>query len=126
MDTIVMCDRYRPDLVGFEANAFQVLLADEFSQVSGGVFGMQWPVCKYQNMADKNLRILRLGQYIENRQVRFKADSPGCRLLVHQLMDFPNGDHDDGPDAFDMAVRLPLEFGVPTGQVRFDQEYAVA
>ncbi|MFA7662845.1 MAG: phage terminase large subunit [Patescibacteria group bacterium] len=126
MDTIVMCDRYRPDMVGFEANAFQELLADEFSQVSGGVFGMQWPIEKYKNMVPKNTRILRLGQYIENRQIRFKADSPGCRLLVNQLMDFPNGDHDDGPDAMEMAVRLPLEFGTPSGRVHFDQEYAVA
>jgi hypothetical protein len=26
--------------------------------------------------------------------------------LVNQLRDFPLGDHDDGPDALEMAVRL--------------------
>ena len=44
-----------------------------------------------------------------NRELRFKADSPGCRLLVDQLMDFPLAEHDDGPDALEMCMRLPLE-----------------
>ena len=44
-----------------------------------------------------------------NRELRFKADSPGCRLLVDQLMDFPLAEHDDGPDALEMCARLPLE-----------------
>jgi hypothetical protein len=39
-----------------------------------------------------------LSQYVINRELRFKADSPGCRLLVDQLMDFPLAEHDDGPD----------------------------
>jgi hypothetical protein len=54
-------------------------------------------------------RIRRLSQYIVNRNFRFRADSPGCRLLVDQLMDFPHADHDDGPDAIEMCVRLALE-----------------
>jgi hypothetical protein len=37
---------------------------------------------------------------------RFKGGSPGARLLIEQLRDFPCGDHDDGPDALEMAVRL--------------------
>ena len=56
----------------------------------------------------KIVRIRRLSQYISNRELRFKADSPGCRLLVEQLMDFPLADHDDGPDALEMCVRLCL------------------
>jgi len=35
-----------------------------------------------------------------------KSGSPGTRLLVDQLRDFPAGDHDDGPDALEMALRL--------------------
>ena len=57
----------------------------------------------------KLARIRRLSQYVINRELRFKADSPGCRLLVDQLMDFPLADHDDGPDALEMCYRLPLE-----------------
>ena len=54
-------------------------------------------------------RIRRLSQYVINRELRFKADSPGCRLLVDQLMDFPLAEHDDGPDALEMCTRLPLQ-----------------
>jgi hypothetical protein len=66
----------------------------------------------YQMMSNgvaKVARIRRLSQYVINRELRFKADSSGCRLLVDQLMDFPLADHDDGPDALEMCVRLPLE-----------------
>ena len=59
----------------------------------------------------KAARIRRLSQYVINRELRFKADSPGCRLLVDQLMDFPFAEHDDGPDALEMCTRLPLEAG---------------
>ena len=37
------------------------------------------------------------------------SNSPGTRLLVEQLQQFPVGDHDDGPDALEMAVRLAAE-----------------
>lgn len=44
-----------------------------------------------------------------------KTDSPGTRLLVDQLRQFPVGNHDDGPDALEMAIRLAAEMlrGVP-------------
>jgi hypothetical protein len=29
--------------------------------------------------------------------------------MVEQLKDFPAGDHDDGPDAAEMAIRLAVE-----------------
>jgi hypothetical protein len=38
--------------------------------------------------------------------LRLKTDSPSTRLLFHQLREFPVADHDDGPDALEMAIRL--------------------
>ena len=55
------------------------------------------------------MRIRRLTPYLAQGRVRFKGDSPGARLLVEQLRDFPLADHDDGPDALEMAVRLAAE-----------------
>lgn len=49
-------------------------------------------------------RIWRLNRYVINRELRFKADSPSCRLLVG----FPLADHDEGPDALEMCTRLPV------------------
>ena len=57
----------------------------------------------------KIARIRRLTQYVTRREVRFRGDSPGCRRLVDQLMDFPLAEHDDGPDALEMCTRLPVE-----------------
>jgi hypothetical protein len=52
---------------------------------------------------------------LSQRRIRFKGGSPGARRLVEQLRDFPNGDHDDGPDALEMAIRLAGEL---LGQVQ--------
>lgn len=61
------------------------------------------------NQIKKIVRIRRLTPYLAKRQIRFKGGSRGARLLVEQLRDFPNGDHDDGPDALEMAFRLAAE-----------------
>jgi hypothetical protein len=43
-------------------------------------------------------------------QARFKNHSPGAKLLVEQLREFPAAGHNDGPDAAEMAFRLANEF----------------
>jgi predicted phage terminase large subunit-like protein len=62
-----------------------------------------------ENHTAKQIRIRRLGPYLSSRRLRFKSDSPGTRLLVEQLQEFPIGDHDDGPDALEMALRLAAD-----------------
>lgn len=56
------------------------------------------------NTLAKVVRIRRLGSYLGRNRVRFRKTN-GTRKLVDQLKDFPAGDHDDGPDAMEMAVR---------------------
>ena len=58
------------------------------------------------NQVNKQVRIRRLTPFLAQKVFRFKSGSPGARLLVEQLRDFPCGDHNDGPDALEMAVRL--------------------
>jgi hypothetical protein len=41
--------------------------------------------------------------------LRFTSRSPETALLVDQMKDFPVGEHDDGPDALEMAIRLSIE-----------------
>jgi predicted phage terminase large subunit-like protein len=107
---IVFCDEKKPDFVGIEAEQFQELLVHEFRRQCGQNFSLRWPIYRMMTKGiAKVSRIRRLSEYINNREFRFRADSPGCRLLVDQLMDFPLADHDDGPDALEMCTRLPLE-----------------
>ncbi len=103
------CRVFRPDAFGVESNQFQELLADEFAaefRRQGMVDVHPWSI---DNRVNKAVRIRRLGPYLSGRRLRFKHDSPGARLLVEQLQEFPAADHDDGPDALEMAIRLAGE-----------------
>jgi predicted phage terminase large subunit-like protein len=105
-DGVELYRKFQPHLFGIEANQFQDLLAGEFEAEfrRQGILGARpWPL---ENQANKLVRIRRLGPYLSSRRLRFKSDSPGTRLLVEQLQQFPIGDHDDGPDAAEMAIRL--------------------
>ena len=112
-DTLKMTIKYKPHFLGIEANQFQELLVDEFEHQCGQRFTDQIGIhaTPMHNQINKEVRIRRLGGYIVNRDFRFKRDCPGNHLLVDQLMDFPNAEHDDGPDALEMAIRLPSEMG---------------
>jgi predicted phage terminase large subunit-like protein len=79
------------------------------------------PIDHCVNRISKVVRIRRLTQYLSAGRLKFKAGSRGARMLVEQLRDFPNGDHDDGPDALEMAIRLAIQLlSTPQGQDRID------
>jgi hypothetical protein len=59
-----------------------------------------------ENHTSRQVRIRRLGSYRASHRLRFKANNPTTRLLVEQLQESPLADHDDGPDALEMALRL--------------------
>ena len=108
-DAVEWCRRFRPDAFGVEANQFQDLLADELAaefRRQGMLNARPWAI---DNRVSKAVRIRRLGPYLAARRLRFKSDSPSTRLLVEQLKEFPAGEHDDGPDAAEMAIRLAAE-----------------
>ncbi len=96
---------FQPDLCVCEDNQFQELIISEIEAASN----RQELLCPVEGIsnygASKLLRIRRLSPYITRRRVRFRRGTRGNRLLLDMLMDFPNGAHDDGPDAFEMAVR---------------------
>lgn len=58
---------------------------------------------------NKETRIrTRLDARLARAGIRFR-NTHGTRLLVDQLRDFPRGDHDDGPDALELAIRRLAE-----------------
>jgi predicted phage terminase large subunit-like protein len=58
---------------------------------------------------NKLVRIRGLTPYLARGRIRFKGGSAGTQLLVEQLRDFPLADHDDGPDALEMAIQMASE-----------------
>ena len=112
-DGVALIARFRPDAFGVEANQYQELLGAEFAAefVRQGVVAA--PPWTLDNRVNKLVRIRRLGPYLASGRLKFKSGSPGTQLLVNQLKDFPIGDHDDGPDALEMALRLAIEATSP-------------
>lgn len=106
VDTVVEIQRtFQPQYFGVEVNQFQQLLVDDINQASA-VAGVPVPIYELDNRVNKEVRIHRLTPYLSQKHLRFKGGSPGVRLLVEQMQEFPNCDHDDGPDALEMAIRL--------------------
>jgi predicted phage terminase large subunit-like protein len=99
---------FQPLGFAIETNQFQELLMAEFQRV-GEQENLVLPVYGIDNTTNKQVRIRRLGPYLAQRKLRFKSRSPGTALLIQQMKDFPVGDHDDGPDALEMALRLMIE-----------------
>ena len=109
VDRIIEIQRtFRPDAQAIEVNGFQEWVADRTERV-GDEQACFVPIIRLDNKDNKDARIRRLTPYLSMRKVRFKRNSPGTTLLVNQLRDFPNGEHDDGPDALEMAVRIAVD-----------------
>lgn len=99
---------FSPDGFGLEANGFQELLGPQLLEAFKHD-NVEVEISLLDNTAPKPVRIRRLTPSLSQRRMRFKARSPGTTLLVQQLRDFPNSDHDDGPDALEMARRVAIE-----------------
>lgn len=119
IDGIEFYRQYRPDLFGIEANAFQELMGPEFDRAAAEA-GIVLPLVLLNNTIKKEIRIRRIGPYLAGHKIRFRQ-TQGCRILVQQLREFLVCDHDDGPDALEMAIRL-LQPGVTGGG---DQETVI-
>ncbi|TWT30342.1 Terminase-like family protein [Posidoniimonas corsicana] len=100
---------FRPQAFGVESNQWQQLLAAEFQTELRRRGQLGRSIAEIHNHTSKAMRIRRLGPYLSQRRLRFRRNSPGARLLIEQLQDFPLATHDDGPDALEMAVRLAEE-----------------
>ena len=108
-DGVRLLRHFRPDTFGIEANQFQELLAPLFLMElrEAGLHAVS--PCLVINDVNKGVRIRRLAAYLSMRRLRFKNNCPSTRMLVDQLRQFPHADHDDGPDALEMALRMALE-----------------
>lgn len=98
-------DKHNATCIGAEAQTMRSLLVREFrSQCRDrGIVVPSLHIIRQHEA--KHTRIMSLGGYLARGMLRFLPNK-GNRLLVRQLKEFPNADHDDGPDALHMAVSL--------------------
>lgn len=112
-----LCRTWSPDGLVLEVNQFQSLVKTLLLKRAKEL-GIAPPIYTIDNKVNKQVRIRRLGPYLENRTLRLKGGSTGARLLAEQLMTFPNGDHDDFPDSLEMGLRTMIRLwnGKPRGK----------
>ncbi len=98
---------FQPEELVVETNTFQELFIAPLL-VEARRRLVQMTIQPVDNTVNKEVRIRRHGPYLSQKRVRFKRRSPGTNLLVQQCKDFPTGDFDDGPDAWEMARRRAI------------------
>jgi len=87
---------------GVETVAFQEYFKDRLAAEARKA-KIYIPISETENQTSrKSLRIQSLQPHIKNGTIRF---SPAQKILLEQLKYYPLADHDDGPDALEMAVR---------------------
>ena len=104
--------------LGIEDNGFQSVLKDNLDTKSK-LLGIFAPIKGIKNISDKVARIDSLSPIIEGGGIKFLRPRPAemqsrtgqkdHARLIQQLIEFPKGYHDDGPDALEMAIRLLRE-----------------
>jgi len=111
-DLIGACKFWEPKTVVFEEIAFQEVYKDLVLQKALKE-GVHCPIRGIKHKLSKAERIYRLAPLVENGMLLFKENQ---RLLIDQLLMLPKGDHDDLPDALEMAVR-GLQMGTSKPQI---------
>ncbi len=93
---------------GFETNGFQRLYK-ELLKNKAEKKGYPIRTLGINSVGSKFTRIENLAGFIEDGYIRFLYHNgyPGdIGLLIEQLIEFPNGSHDDGPDALAYAFMM--------------------
>ncbi len=98
---------YRCVDFAYETNQFQRLLVRQLEEESIKR-GIRLPLKEIKNSGNKQKRIEGLSSWVRNGTIQF---DPGHTLLIDQLGEFPQGKHDDGPDALEMAVSVAFGDG---------------
>jgi predicted phage terminase large subunit-like protein len=105
----LMYNALNPALMFFEDNGGQALLS-EVLDAKAEREGFHIPHKAVTNSIHKDTRIEgTLSAPIENGVIRFLKTDPDQKELIDQLLQFPDGEYKDGPDALEGVVRKLLE-----------------
>lgn len=90
---------WKPIRIGIEANAYQKALPQELIRTT------HLPIKPLTTISDKVIRAQKRSGLFENGKVFVRGD---MRLLIDELVLFPDAKHDDQFDAFDFALDVGL------------------
>ena len=100
-DIISAYKRWAPKVIIFEEIAFQEIYKKVIMEKASKE-GIHMPIKGIKHRLSKAERIYRLAPLVENGFILFRENQT---LLVDQLLTFPKSDHDDLPDALEMAIQ---------------------
>jgi predicted phage terminase large subunit-like protein len=95
----------RANYVGVEYVGFQEVLRTVFDIYARNENIPPLPLVGIQSDGNKVQRIQRLDPYLAADKIRFRRTVHN-ETLLDQLIMFPQAEHDDGPDAMEMCIRL--------------------
>lgn len=90
---------------GVETVQFQYYFAEIMRQKSAEV-GEFLPIVEINSTQNKDARIQSLQPFVKNGYIKF---SKKHKTLLKQMMEYPMGKNDDGPDGLQMGVKLALD-----------------
>ena len=111
-EVIELQKRYKCKQWVIETVQFQEFFKDELVKESGKQ-GAHVPARGVKPTAEKNMRIESIQLHFANGFIKLL---PEQRVLIEQLREFPDADHDDGPDALQMLWAAAVS---NTGKVEF-------
>lgn len=91
---------------GVETVQFQHFFKDILAKESAAG-GEYLPIEEINSLENKDIRIKSLQPYIKNGYIKFLRSQ---KTLVKQLLEYPMGRNDDGPDCLEMVVRLAIKY----------------
>lgn len=104
---IQLIETHKPAAFAIETTMFQSLFADRIQEAITAK-GLPCRLFAYQapQHVDKKTKIrVMLGHLLQQRRIHLHAKSPGTKLFLSMLGDFPNPKaHDDLPDSLTMAL----------------------
>lgn len=105
--TFVLVDKYHPEMVGIEANAYQKVLGEyyENQMVKNNFY---FPLKQYSWHTNKEVRIKKLQPYFERFDIHCDRRLENSDNLEYELLKFPKAEHDDTIDT--LASFLSVAF----------------
>lgn len=103
-DGVRLFVQFCPQAFCVETNGFQEWVPQALYRYAAAM-GITLPLWGINNTENKDTRIRSLGTYFAQRRFRVR-NTPGGRMLVAQLREFPAGRYKDGPDALKGAETM--------------------
>jgi predicted phage terminase large subunit-like protein len=101
--------------LGCETNQFQWFLKEKMAEASAAA-GLYIPIEEVNQISDKVARIQTLQPDVKNKYIKFNKQH---KKLIEQMLQFPLGANDDGPDALEACRTLAKGFRF-TGPVKYE------